>query len=154
VKLKALLEEAEQRGIRLGLTEGRVHYRAPKGAITEELREAFSEHKSEILKLLHASFDLEKVPARTPDGSSWPQACLESERRFGKPHARLFPFIKNKVQTPLGSGILFNVLSSPDKVIAGVVLDGAPDRVTFVKVDKIKPLSLPSYNRRQTELSQ
>ena len=69
----------------------------------------------------------------------WPEACLESQRRFGERHARLFPLIKKKVQTPVGSGILFSVLSSPNDVIAGVVLDGASDRVTFIKVDKITP---------------
>lgn len=139
MKLKALLEEAEQRGIQLGLQEGRVHYRAPKGAMSEELREAFSEHKSEILRLLHASFDLEKVSARTPQRSTWPAGCLESQRRFGQRHARLFPLIKKKVQTPLGSGLLFNLLSSPGDVIAGVVLDRTRNKVTFITADEITP---------------
>jgi len=139
VRLKALLEEAARRGIRLGLKRGRVLYRAPKGAVTEELREALLGHKSEILRLLRASFDLEKVPPRTPQDSTWPAGCLESQRRFGQLHARLFPLIKKKVQTPLGSGLLFNVLSLSGDAIAGVVLDGTRNKVTFITADEITP---------------
>src|SRR5271166_733940 len=50
--LAHLLADLEQKGIRLWVDDGRLSIRAPKGALTPELRDRLSEHKSEILTLL------------------------------------------------------------------------------------------------------
>ena len=46
------------------------------------------------------------TPAVCDDGDCWPPESVAAERRFGQPHARLFPFLGRKVRTPGGPGTL------------------------------------------------
>ena len=61
----------------------------------------------------------EESPAQEPSAKSrpplrvdvWPSASLDAERRFGQPHAKLFPFLGRKVRTPIGVGTLIQVFA-------------------------------------------
>jgi hypothetical protein len=69
------------------------------------LRVLIRDHKAELMGLLAA------------DG--WSPATLDAERRFGRWHARLYPFIGEAVSTPRGHGRLVQVFperasSSPE----------------------------------------
>jgi hypothetical protein len=55
---------------------------------------------------------------------TWPATRVDSEQRFAKPHAKLFPFIGRKVRTPAGPGILLQVFA--DRV--AVFLDTEAER--------------------------
>jgi hypothetical protein len=61
----------------------------------------------------------------------------EADRRFGQPHAKLFPFIGRKVRTPEGPGTLLQVFA--DRVT--VVLDSAQSRCSFFLPGRVEPLS-------------
>ncbi len=65
-----LLGELAQRGIRLSAQGNQLQLRAPKGALTPDLREQLAVQKGEILRLLHARADLERLsvlPQIVPD---------------------------------------------------------------------------------------
>ena len=53
----------------------------------------------------------EPRPSLSPVADAWPPASLDAERRFGQPHAKLFPFIGRKVRTPNGAGVLIQVFA-------------------------------------------
>jgi hypothetical protein len=63
------------------------------------------------------------------------RTCAEVERRFGQPHARLFPFIGRKVRTPTGSGTLLQVFA--DRVT--VLLDSELSRCAVFTPLEIAP---------------
>ena len=48
----ALLKEIEESGVVLSVVDGKLRYRAPKGALTPELREYISDHKRGLLECL------------------------------------------------------------------------------------------------------
>lgn len=75
-----------------------------------------------------------------PSGSEtkvkWPRKCLDSEKRFGKPHAKFYPLLETQVLTPLGSGILWRVFANS----IGIILKSDLEQVTFFqKSDGIYP---------------
>jgi hypothetical protein len=80
------------------------------------------------------------IHGASPEGSSWPTASLDAERRFGQPHAKLFPFIGRKVRTPDGPGTLLQVFV--DRVT--VVLDSELSRCSFFAPGQIEPVSWES----------
>ena len=47
-----LLDECQARGITLFMVDGKLRYRAPKGAIDEGLKSALSKHKASVIQLL------------------------------------------------------------------------------------------------------
>lgn len=49
-----LLTELQQRGVNLTVDGDNLRYVAPKGALTDELRQAIKDHKAELLELLQA----------------------------------------------------------------------------------------------------
>jgi hypothetical protein len=63
-----------------------------------------------------------------------------SECRFGQPHARLFPYLGQKVRTPAGPGMLLQVFA--ERVT--VLLDSELSRCSFFAPDQIEPLSWAS----------
>lgn len=67
----------------------------------------------------------------------WPPESLEAERRFGPPHARLFPFIGRKVRTPRGIGTLIQVFA--ERVT--VLLDSELNKCTFFRPCEVQPAS-------------
>lgn len=83
----------------------------------------------------------EAVPeTKLPESPIWPEKSLESERLFGHAAARLYPFIGRQVQTPLGSGVLWQAFTER----AGVILDAEPGKVTFMPTAQILPGGTPS----------
>ena len=49
-----LLNHVRRQGVKLWVDSGQVRYRAPKGVLTEVLREQLAAHRNEILELLRA----------------------------------------------------------------------------------------------------
>jgi hypothetical protein len=72
-----------------------------------------------------------------PAQQNWPPTSLDALRRFGQPHAKLFPFIGRKVRTPRGPGTLIQVFEDG----ATVVLDSELSRCSFFVPGEIKPVS-------------
>jgi hypothetical protein len=72
-----------------------------------------------------------------PKTTDWPTESLDAERRFGQPHARLFPFIGRKVRTSAGVGTLLQVFA--ERVT--VVLDSELSRCAFFRPAEIEPIS-------------
>ena len=81
---------------------------------------------------------------QTPaDTASHPEAIAdlqresaEAERRFGQPHAKLFPFIGRKVRTPDGPGTLLQVFAD----CVTVVLDSGRSRCSFFPPGRVEPV--------------
>jgi len=63
-------------------------------------------------------------PAAPPEQRGWPLVSLDAERRFGQPHAKLFPFIGRKVRTPAGPGTLLLVFADRVTVVLDSELSG------------------------------
>jgi hypothetical protein len=76
-------------------------------------------------------------PAAPAEQRGWPPVSLDAERRFGRPHAKLFPFIGRKVRTPTGTGTLLQVFSDR----ATVLLDSELSRCSFFSPGQIEPVS-------------
>ena len=75
--------------------------------------------------------------ATMPEETHWPPESLDAEPRFGKPHAKLFPFIGRKVRTPTGVGTLLQVFANR----VTVVLDSEVSRCSFFMPAQIEPVS-------------
>jgi hypothetical protein len=75
----------------------------------------------------------------------WPKECIDSQRRFGTSHARLFPLVGCRVSTPSGPGLLLQVCTGRAEVIleAGtIVVD--PDEVLPLGIaNQPGPVALP-----------
>lgn len=85
---------------------------------------------------------LERVSDGLPESAerpekNWPPASRDAERRFGQPHAKLFPFLGRKVRTPEGPGTLIQVFA--ERVT--VLLDSDRDKCRFFPPDKVVPVS-------------
>lgn len=83
----ALLAELRRRGVELWAEGDRLGYRAPRGALTPELREAVAARKGELLELLRGG-PARPAPAQEPgaaQGGPEPQAPLEVEGHRIKP---------------------------------------------------------------------
>jgi hypothetical protein len=71
-----------QAGVELSANAGRLHYRAPAGALTPELRAVLTRHKSALLAALSGDPDADALPpddlppARCPD-------CAETKHYRG-----------------------------------------------------------------------
>ncbi|WP_017589678.1 non-ribosomal peptide synthetase [Nocardiopsis ganjiahuensis] len=61
--LPELLEELRSRGVQLWSAEGRIHFRAPRNALTDAHRALLRDHRDEVLALLEA----ESEPGLVPD---------------------------------------------------------------------------------------
>jgi len=78
-----------------------------------------------------------KTDKRGTEEADWPSECLDYERRFGQPHARLFPLIGKRVTTPRGDGMLLQVFSSQ----VTVALDRRPGAVVdIVPPEDVRPI--------------
>ena len=67
----------------------------------------------------------------------WPTASLDAEQRFGRPHARLFPFIGRKMRTPVGVGTLVQVFAGR----VTVLLDSQLSRCSYFRPAEVEPVS-------------
>lgn len=69
---------------------------------------------AEILKALRTDDRTAARPqalAAHADDEGWPEESFDAKRRFGQPHARLFPFIGKRVWTAQGAGLLLQVFA-------------------------------------------
>lgn len=127
--LADVVSRLERGGGKLALDGERIRYSIPGGdiealALLAELRQ----HRDGVKALL---------AQRATDQSSWTPASADAERRFGQPHARLFPFLGRKVRTPNGPGTLLQVFA--DRVT--VLLDSELSKCSFFRPGEIEPVS-------------
>ncbi len=86
--------------------------------------------------ILTESKEMPGAPSGLETKVKWPRKCLDSEKRFGKPHAKFYPLLETQVLTPLGSGILWRVFANS----IGIILKSDLEQVTFFqKSDGIYP---------------
>jgi hypothetical protein len=92
MSVSALLSECRKRGITLNLSGGRLRYRAPKDAITPELKAALAAHKARLVSQLQsrdavatvlevfpgATVIAEDVPATAPGQQEPAEAAFEA----------------------------------------------------------------------------
>jgi hypothetical protein len=69
--------------------------------------------------------------------SRWSASPLDAERRFGQPHAKLFPFIGRKVGTSAGPGTLLQVFAEH----VTVLLDSELSKCAVFAPSEIEPVS-------------
>jgi len=85
------LNAFEDQGIEFSAVGDKLRYRAPKGVITDEIRESLKQHKSELLDLLRRreiwDFRLVKV-----GDDPWMVGT-----RLDKPNCWMFWFVKDEV---------------------------------------------------------
>lgn len=99
-----IVSRLERAGGSLSLDGDRIEYAIPKGnpeaqQLLAELRKQ-RERVTEILRHRES----ESV-------NDWMPESRDRVRRFGQPHALLFPFIGRKVRTPAGPGTLLQVFT-------------------------------------------
>jgi hypothetical protein len=91
-----MVSRLENGGGMLILDGDRIKYSVPKGSReAHELLAELRKHREEITELLRRRAKL----------------SIDAERRFGQPHAKLFPFLGRKVRTPDGPGTLLQVFA-------------------------------------------
>jgi hypothetical protein len=117
-----LLVALRRRGIDLTVDGERLRVEAPRGALTPELRRTLAEHKPELIA------ELSQAAPGSPE-------CLEAERHFSGPHARLFPLLGQAVATPQGPGRLVQVFRER----AGVMLNTDPGQVVYLLPSEVRP---------------
>lgn len=69
-------------------------------------------------------------------GVDWPAESYRCERRFNHPVTRLYPFLKKRVITPRGEGVLKQVF---DRRVV-VVLDANKSRLELFQPWEIRPM--------------
>ena len=112
-----ILSELEVRQVELRVVGDSLRIR-PVSRVPESLLEELRCHKAEVVAMVSLR--------------GWPEASRESVARYGRPEARLYPFLGRPVLSPRGPGPLVEVL--PDR--AGVNLGG---RVFVFLPSEIQP---------------
>jgi hypothetical protein len=128
-ELIEMVSRLEQSGGRLELDGDRIRYAIPTGnSDARDMLRELRQHREAVKELLRQ---------RVEEYRPWPAASLDVERRFGQPHAKLFPFLGRKVRTPEGVGTLIQVFADR----CTVVLDSQMcRRARFPPID-ITPVS-------------
>jgi hypothetical protein len=111
-------------------------------------------HREEVVQFLREQVPADKIAesrygltskscARETE-PAWPAASLESQRKFGHPLARLYPFLGKKVRTPAGVGELLQVISGRVAVLldAESATSQTERRMSFFSPEDICPTSL------------
>jgi hypothetical protein len=122
-----ILAELSSRGVAVRV-DGEVLRLRPKAALDDDLQARVKDHKREIIHVLTKS--------KPADGESWPPESIDAERRFGQPHARLFPFLGRKVRTPSGPGTLIQIFADR----ATVILDSELQKCAVFRPERIEPV--------------
>jgi len=78
-----------------------------------------------------------EIPRPESEYTNWPPASMDGERRFGQPHAKLFPLIGRKVRTPAGPGTLLQVFAKR----VTVLLDAELSRCSVFLPAEVEPVS-------------
>ena len=120
-----LMDELLALDVNLSVEGSELVIDAPTGTLTPAHIDNLKRHKREVLELVASKEEV-----------SWPQECLDSEKRFGQAHAKLFPLLGEGVWTPHGPGVLLQVFAGS----TGVLLESNPDQITFLqKSDEVYP---------------
>jgi hypothetical protein len=96
MRAEELLAEVEALGIVVSLDHEYLRLR-PRSRLTPDLIEDLRAHKAELLGLVELR--------------QWPRESRDAVRRFGVPHARLYPLLRKQVTTPRGRGRLVAVFT-------------------------------------------
>ena len=118
-----LLAEVEALGVTVDLDGDVLRFR-PGSAIPAGLVEVLRAHKPELVELVSLR--------------GWPDASLECVRQFGRPEARLYPFLGKTVATPAGKGRLLQVFHER----ASVLLERDPRKVVTMLPSELWPLEI------------
>ena len=118
-----VLSELEARQVELAVLGDRLRFR-PAAAVPEKLLAELRAHKSELLELVCLR--------------GWPKISRDCVRRFHRPEARLYPFLKKRVITPRGCAVLLQVF--PER--AAVALDSDPRRLVYLLPSEVRPLDV------------
>ena len=130
-----LLATLHRAGAEVVVHGDRLRVQAPRGVLTEEIRRALVEHKPELVAELSVA-------------ATWPAEYREAERRFRVPHARLFPLLGRRVETPAGAGELVQVFAER----AAVRLDVDPEVLAFFLPAEVRPPGAAPYHTTGTEI--
>jgi hypothetical protein len=90
-----ILSELEARQVELRVVGDRLRIR-PVSRVPEVLLKELRSHKAELVEMVSLR--------------GWPEASRDCVQRFGRPEARLYPFLGRPVVTPEGRGRLVAVL--------------------------------------------
>jgi len=107
-----------------------ITYRWPGGEVRLEPGKPIDLPQDRAAKLLAKAAGKVRMVA-----AAWPRECLESERKFGTPEAKLYPLLNKNVLTPGGVGILRQVFSG----LTAVVLEDHPERIRFFDPVEVVP---------------
>jgi TubC N-terminal docking domain len=124
----SILDEILRRGIAVRV-DGETLRLRPRLALDDGLLARIKEHKAEIIRAV--------VTKGSDQAFHWSPESLAAERRYGQPHARLFPFLGRKVRTPAGPGTLIQVFA--ERVT--VLLDSERDKCSVFPAAQIEPVS-------------
>jgi hypothetical protein len=126
--LRQIVSRLEQGGGTLALDGDRIRYSVPKGSReAQELLAELRKHREGVTELL-------RQRAKEPGE---PSASFDAERRFGQPHARLFPYIGRKVRTPRGHGTLLQVFAERATVLLDSEREGSCARFLPAEISPI-----------------
>jgi hypothetical protein len=145
VTAETLVAALEQEGIRLRIEGENLKLQAPADrAPGPDTIAWLKENKAAVLQYLRereppreiqfSSFPT-PIVRKTEKLENWPSESLDAERRFGQPHAKLFPFIGRKVRTPSGPGTLLQVFA--ERVT--VLLDSELSRCAWFAPGELEP---------------
>ena len=118
-----ILSELEARRVELAVAGDRLRFR-PATAVPDDLLMELREHKVEVIELVSLR--------------GWPEASRDYVRRFGRPEARLYPFLGKRVATSAGGGVLHQVFAER----VAVELDSDPRRLTYLLPSEVQPVEL------------
>lgn len=137
MKIAELVAELEGAGTEVTVAGERVVLRASAECVPPpEVVARLRQEKPALLAYLRQREASNQGQSR-PDSSPALEASQDAERRFGQPHAKLFPFIGRKVRTPRGAGTLLLVFAER----AEVLLDSRRDACEFFLPGEIEPVS-------------
>jgi len=119
VSALAILGELQRRGVSV-TADGDALVLKPRRAVDDAILGRIREAKPAILKALK---------------QAWPPESEAQARRFGQSHARLFPFIRKRVWTPTGPGVLLSAYAEQCEILP----DGAAKTIR-VRTQDVRPI--------------
>ncbi len=82
--LTALLDDLRSRGVQLWSAQGRIHFRAPQNALTDEDRTLLRDHREEVLALLAEESEPTLVPAPDSRHEPFPLTDVQTAYLIGR----------------------------------------------------------------------
>lgn len=118
-----ILSELEARQVELAVVGDRLRFR-PATAVPDELLIELREHKAELIELVSLR--------------GWPDDSRDCVQRFGRPEARLYPFLGKHVATSVGGGVLHQVFAER----VAVALFSDLRRLVYLLPSEVRPPEL------------